>query len=909
MAGRRPCFAKATQGRQKTERLRRGSAIILAVVLTSLLAIIGVMFLLSSRVDSIATSAISENKDLNLAVDTVIAQISEELSLDVPGVEPNGEYYDYPDANNAWLACLEPYQSGSNYFWRQISNVYDFSGFPSQNVIARILPDYNDTPSFGIGTAADADGDGVSDSMWVKIPNKTSAKGKPIFAAIRIIDNSGMLNVNTGFKFDPNNADGSSQTQINLMALSWRSLDPNSTYNPAEEGYLFQARAPANPSLGDYESYVVWQYGEPCGPYTPFDISDELEMRNRFILNHSGIDTRLEDWGGEWRSNILSTPVDSGGTQLKNWLHRAGGFGDPDPAIPPDPCYPYAYYTYRHIATTYNLDRIIDPAGQKMFNINSAYSANKYEVRDRIEQAFLAAGLDPVIYDPNQMAVNLIDYIDADDDVTVIDVNKMGMPVYYFGFETPCIYISELAQRFIHFDANTLDAKSYAIELYKPYWEDRFPSTDPNYAWRLFIVDTNTAIPIVWSGSPRFHVIEWVDYNAPIEVNWSDVNGPNDVNEPNNPRTIQYSYISFSGGELIELQRRIPATSEFLTVDYVWVPGPNDSVGWLKVFDVNDINEKVHSYQRDIGGLSTNPNKLVRGRPIAIGAGLWSLDFGDIPLPSIGGPNPWVSPEEAPNPPYTNPNFIIQAHPENRPFTNVGEIGKLFRKEAYRQVTRVDSDFTVKLDLAEPVLQRLFDYLTVIDPFEHGYIDPNNPETRIKGRININTAPWFVIAQLPWVSQRTNQATDYLLARSIVAYRDRTAIPGAVDYSTHSGLPGFRTIGELMDVNQIAPTDPNSSIFAYAIDGIDQPGYPDLTTDPCLLGDGATDDFEERDVIFSRISNLVTVRSDVFTAYILVRIGVDGPQKRIVAILDRSQVTPAGGNVKVIAIQSVPDPR
>ncbi len=35
-----------------------------------------------------------------------------------------------------------------------------------------------------------------------------------------------------------------------------------------------------------------------------------------------------------------------------------------------------------------------------------------------------------------------------------------------------------------------------------------------------------------------------------------------------------------------------------------------------------------------------------------------------------------------------------------------------------------------------------------------------------------------------------------------------------------------------------------------------------------------------------------------------------GPQKRVIAILDRSGVTPtAGGKVKIVAIQPVPDPR
>jgi hypothetical protein len=52
-----------------------GSALILTVVLTSLLAIVGVLFVMISRVDRMATSSISENKELNLAVDTVVAMI------------------------------------------------------------------------------------------------------------------------------------------------------------------------------------------------------------------------------------------------------------------------------------------------------------------------------------------------------------------------------------------------------------------------------------------------------------------------------------------------------------------------------------------------------------------------------------------------------------------------------------------------------------------------------------------------------------------------------------------------------------------------------------------------------------------------------------------------------------------
>ncbi|GAG46023.1 unnamed protein product, partial [marine sediment metagenome] len=197
-------------------------------------------------------------------------------------------------------------------------------------------------------------------------------------------------------------------------------------------------------------------------------------------------------------------------------------------------------------------------------------------------------------------------------------------------------------------------------------------------------------------------------------------------------------------------------------------------------------------------------------------------------------------------------------------------------------------------------------------------------EWKIPGRININTAPWYVIAQLPWMTEP--------IAQAIVAYRDKLTIPVyyrdpdppdpptgrynaiiADPCNSHFAAnfppgavredPGFASIGELNFV--IAGTIAGDN--AYRIqrnepDGIDHPGFPDLTTDRLRPGDGVVDDFEERDIIFSRISNLVTVRSDVFTAYILIRIGTDGPQKRVIAILDRSDVYSGKGKVRLVAL-------
>ncbi|MHC4683779.1 MAG: helix-hairpin-helix domain-containing protein [Planctomycetota bacterium] len=807
------------------DTLSAGSALLIAVVLTSLLSIIGVLFVMVVRVDRIATSAISENKELNFAIETVVAEISQELVLDVPGEA--AEYHDYPGPEDKWLANLEPYESGGGYYWRQISDVTGYLAGTSRDVQAKVVGQYDAIADFNTPFAnADADGDGVGDSKWIKLDDITSGKGKPIYAAIRIIDNGGKINVNTAYKFDPSESDitasdidGSSQLQIDLMALAGRADVPPT---PAEEARLLAARA--NSGFG-VDPLDLRGYEENV-------ISDELELNYRFLLNHTDIDTRLEGWSYEFRRATVSTPVTSGGEPLDAWFIRAHDDSGLDPN-----------YAYRHIATAFNMDRIFNPAGLtlndgKMVNVNIAdknllYAAIKAGLWDA-DPNFVGADATAA-----QIAVNLIDFRDDNANVTAFDPPPARGQVYY-GFERPCIYISELACRLVSARSDTY--KSYAVELYRPYFEDDDPDSS---VWQLVI--DGTTIPIAWSGTRRFHVIRFEDPRALtplLTVNF------NDPEEPGSPNPFGYdpssylrapqepAYTTFDTDSTISLQRRVGRSTTF-EVDSVNVPG-----GWITV------DGQAHSIQRDI-----TRHKCIRR--------LWA-DTGQASSPTLGQHNTFVHPDLN----------EVQAHPANRPFTNIGEIGMLFRSDAYN-VPAESTEADLRLNLQNPAFANIFQYLTVIDPEDHGW-----PvyETRIKGRININTAPWFVIARLPWMTPQ--------IARAIVAYRD--AVAG-----------GFESTGGLLQVAEMG-------YYAYdpAYASIDLDRFPDLTP-----SDGAAGDFEERDVIFSRISNLVTVRSDVFTAYILVRIGVDGPQKRVIAILDRSQVNSTGDKVRIIALHSVPDPR
>jgi len=852
---------------------RRGSALILTVVLTCLLAIVGVLFVMASRIDKMSTTATTESRELSCAVDTVLTQIDQALVADVPGVTDDQEYYDFPDDRNPWLADLEPFKpdaSKEEYYWRQVSNLVGSSMVRSNNLRIQVVGERAEIdPNLGANpgvTTADADGDGVGDARWFRVPGVMTSKGKPFYAAVRIIDNGAMLNVNTGFHADPNGAgvDGSAQLQVNVLSLA---VPPGVDPRAQDAASLLAIRAnngsnaAAMTNLYAYARDVIWQYMDvenpslnTPSPYTPFDLSDELELRYRFLLNHDKTDTRIEDWGRFRPTGTLKTPVEHTGQELNAWYRRAAG--EPNDAG----------YAYRHIATTYNMDRIITPKplnlasrSRKMVNVNST---DQETLRTAIAAALVEANPDAngmaIAQDAAQITANLRDYIDDDDEVTTVP----GMSSPFYGFEQPCVYISEIACRQKKDDAGNIHS-SYAIELYKPYFEDRDPSADQ---WQLLVrkasdTDPPNPVSIAWSGSRRFHVLLIEDSQAPLaqeHIRFLDPNEPldtvslygyNSADYAREPQTVKSGVFAIEPNVTIQLRRVVPGMSDPLVVDHVKVPG-----GWMEVDNV------ARSLQRDI-----STHRCIRR--------LWA-SAAQRSTPALGnaGSN-WVDP---------NQHEPLQAHPTNKPLTNIGELGMIFRKSVYSMQSDAPASEAL-LDLADPNVSRLFNYLTVIDPARWFRADD---ETRIAGRININTAPTMVLAQLPWL--RYQEGEDCNRAKDIVAYRVREG-------QSHP----YRSVADLMQIPSMRNLQGDELDNQFT----DAPRGPDLTPDTAL------DDMEERDLLFTRISDLVTVRSDVFTAYVLVRIGVNGPQRRMVALFDRSGVTSGAGGVRLIARQLVPDPR
>ncbi len=842
-----------------------GSAIILAVVLSTLLAIVGILFLMAARVNQMGTAAIAEDKELQFAVDTVIADISQKLALDVPGfVNPTEEYYDYPDSNNPWLANLEPYKSNGKYYWRQISDISGQLFGKNKDIKIEVVSQYAPIADVNF-PLADADGDGVADSIWIKLDGISSSRGKPIYAAVRIIDNSAMLNVNTGFRFDPNFAgvtpgdiDGSNQTQINVMALAAKKGD---TLAPTYANKLLMERA--NNGVGvnpnDMPSYLrnyIYNYGELNAPYTPFDMSDELETRFRFLLNNTDIDTRLESWGNYLRNDTLSTPVGSNG-ELDNWFLKVYNTFQ-NASIDPN-----LYYSFRHIATTCSMDRIINPAGLalnngKMVNINAAtpqllYQAIKMSLNGREPNAVRLEQL------AAQLAVNIVDLRDDNADVTAL---TLGTKTYY-GFEAQP-FISQIGFKLSDSEPDKSVNNSFAIELYNPF---KFDIPLSNFKIELYdtndkAVDTVNMPGNIIKAQSRFVITN--NTGATSKFSLGGLMSSGSLRQ--DPNLVLAKYVLVGGDPPtyqlskrynLRLVRKLPAANLLLdkqTTEDAWFKwdDANDS---SKFYCRSDLNWNIVYQNLTFSTTNTlgaaNAIAALRKNYNLVNSNNFFITIGEIARTLSIGPS-------------ADANDMIGVKLASEP-----------------------NEYDIRINLKDPVYANLFRFLTVIDPIQYG-LDPNKAmnETRMKGRININTAPWFVMAQLPWMPEST--------ARAIESFRD---IKNPFNAS-NKPFGAFDTIADLMQVPQMD----HYAIGDYS--NVDLQKWPDLT-----YSDGAISDFEERDIIFSRISNLITVRSDIFTAYILVRIGLDGPQRRVITILDRSSVSSPFDKVRLLTFQPVPDPR
>lgn len=238
-----------------------------------------------------------------------------------------------------------------------------------------------------------------------------------------------------------------------------------------------------------------------------------------------------------------------------------------------------------------------------------------------------------------------------------------------------------------------------------------------------------------------------------------------------------------------------------------------------------------------------------------------------------------------------NVNNIRQLVIANKDFISLGELGHLLTvgyTTGYSYTMNAlyvsPSNYVdnAKMNLLGGTFTTVPEYFTIADPKNDNIDDDadgaigtdtgiqshdiDGPEIQVAGRININTASSKVLGALPGTSTSTSLGTWSALIQSKKGYSLINNIVAARPLSSTGTITGV------------------TGMDYFSQDAIDNDG------------DGFIDEKDEKDLIYTAISNLITTHSNVFAVYVTARIvNADASQtlaeKKLVAIVDRS-VTP-----------------
>jgi len=962
-----------------SDRPPTGSALVLVIVITVLLATVGAMFVMMSRVGSATSSAISDNRELSAAVDVVVNRIQTVLVEDLLGYSPytgtglhllaspaaGGRRPDYSKLNiinepwdaplsnlgtrfrsgdDPWLASLEPVgfdpatpldPGDDRYLWPNISDLYgDFPFFGILPGLPAVVAEPNDADNLA---PADADGDGVTDSRWIPL-HRSPSRGRPIFAAVRIIDNCGMLNLNT-----VHTADADSKGE-HLSAVDYERFLRGSDTNPGVPGDPYNIRRarladgifdPCDPcdSYQHYHDDVVMKIENPGPDYVPFDIGDELEIRNRYLLT-SPVEARFE------RVDVANYTLDAGGgpygalriprttADFDRWKIRMD-HRNFDGTSGGDPCDVYKY-DRRHVCTFYSFDRnirrrmypfvdvindIVDPnridrllENNPVFspgpgvpvNINNDISSNSTDSRRSILHLLYAlrayfvemnpeAGYRAAARRSAQLVANMIDYIDDNNPTTEGPFFDSDTELYDYGEqknENPT-YINREIIRNLILEVSTYDhgvGIGDIIDVDSPLFEryDFGLGTDDiiyGYERQPFISELYRYYDDTQVPPEQYFAIElcnpYMNPNGAIDLEgWRIVIGetPYEFSSGDNIEAAASSKAEDLGRLVIISDMSVPVSSgaPSLVKSTLFI-GPGEILKLQRPdpadpTDTKFITVDATEMEQTDFLLSPGNGEFVSKRDDRAWRFADSSHYLNDSFPTLGAANELTSTGAK--------GFQMPVLNKNKQLATLHDF-EMVLSIGNEKIGDDPNAITMKVGSAANESYVRFDIESRPELLEY-ICFMNRPERNLPGRININTATMEVIRaaippQLGWEPDADN------LAQNIISYRG----------------------------------DPCNGPFERVSDLLEVPGFKQMIDDedPNTGDSSIDDDFEERDWILSRVSNIFTVRSDVFTAYILVRIGNDGPQKRMIAIFDRSGVFDPADKPRLVALHPVPDPR
>jgi hypothetical protein len=279
-------------------------------------------------------------------------------------------------------------------------------------------------------------------------------------------------------------------------------------------------------------------------------------------------------------------------------------------------------------------------------------------------------------------------------------------------------------------------------------------------------------------------------------------------------------------------------------------------------------------------------------------------DTMDNPVEQIGRFCP-VCPDTTGNTGGPNDIQPIASYSDGSTYPNDWD-DKNYKRWRYRWAMRLFDYVTVQdanrdtFPNAPPELSANLPYVSNADP-SHPNPNPDNDlyerNIPIQGLLNINTVPELVLRTLPMAYKPGGDLdpnTNVTLAKAIASYRNGDTRVNAQGNFINAPPHGpFRTIYDLYRVPKVWDQ------VAAIVTGTDPTAADGEFTAQSPNPDGVRRDFEERFLFLTRISNMVTTRSDSFTAYVLVQGWRDAgtpnatlvSQKRLGFIIDRSNLS------------------
>ncbi|MBU6391281.1 MAG: hypothetical protein KGQ83_03490, partial [Planctomycetes bacterium] len=340
----------------------------------------------------------------------------------------------------------------------------------------------------------------------------------------------------------------------------------------------------------------------------------------------------------------------------------------------------------------------------------------------------------------------------------------------------------------------------------------------------------------------------------------------------------------------------------------VWNPGPNGVNDAIS--NLNSVMSKTNTFVNNGKITSSGAAQIIADTLVALGALNGSLcssnlniraSIGERKNPLIERPDNWGTATTSANTlgrgndsyslvPLNERKQLVVA---NNNMISLGEVGHLltigygtqspYTSNSTYNVAGSSTVDNAKLSLFGGTGTVIPEYFTILDPKNDNIDDDadgaigtdtgaqagdiDGPEIQVPGRININTAPSAVLSALPGNSTNTSLGMwNALIGTTTTGYSLINNIMNARPFST---------IGTITSV---------TGMDYFGTDGVDNDG------------DHLIDEKDEKDLIFTSISNLITTHTNVFAVYVTARIVNSSAsqtfaEKKLVAIVDRS-VTP-----------------